>query len=278
MIKYNIKAVLLVVFASLVAFAGVVSANDLDFSANTTVTINSNSYTVSGGSSATSMVVGATTLTVTVPASGTFTLVSSDRYLLNNDQGVVQHCTDAQNSIIISGPLTVIVTPTASACTVPVAGGGSPPASYTPPATDTTPPTNTSISIAGGAASTASASVILTLGATDATQMTISNDSAFTGAAWETYTTSKTWTLTSGSGTKTVYAKFRDAAGNASAAVSDTITSTAATTTEQPATTTQTLGPITISKPLTSMTRDELVSTLLKLVLTLIVQGKLTHL
>jgi hypothetical protein len=108
--------------------------------------------------------------------------------------------------------------------------------------------------------------------------MTISNDSAFTGAAWETYTTSKTWTLTSGSGTKTVYAKFRDAAGNASAAVSDTITSTAATTTEQPATTTQTLGPITISKPLTSMTRDELVSTLLKLVLTLIVQGKLTHL
>ena len=55
-----------------------------------------------------------------------------------------------------------------------------------------------------------------------------------------------------------------------------TTTTTTDTVTTQ--TTSQQLGPITISKPLNQMTRDELMNTLLRLVLTLIVQGKLTHL
>ncbi|MFA5778204.1 MAG: immunoglobulin-like domain-containing protein [Candidatus Paceibacterota bacterium] len=89
---------------------------------------------------------------------------------------------------------------------------------------DTTPPTDTSISISAGATSTATLAVSLTLGATGATQMIISNDAGFAGASWETYATSRAWTLTSGDGLKTVYAKFKDAAGNISAAISDTIT------------------------------------------------------
>ncbi len=89
---------------------------------------------------------------------------------------------------------------------------------------DINPPTNTSIVIASGASSTASRSVTLTLAATDASQMMISNTLNFTGDLWETYATSKAWTLVSGNGTKTVYAKFKDASGNASSAVSDTIT------------------------------------------------------
>jgi hypothetical protein len=41
--------------------------------------------------------------------------------------------------------------------------------------------------------------------------------------------------------------------------------------------TVQQLGPITISKPLNEMTKYELTNTLLRLMLTLIIQGKLTH-
>ena len=94
-------------------------------------------------------------------------------------------------------------------------GGGSP--------ADTTPPTNTSIVIASGATSTSGIAVNLTLGATGASQMMIGNDNAFTGGAWLTYATSKSWTLTAGAGTKTVYAKFRDTSGNISLSVSSTI-------------------------------------------------------
>jgi len=89
---------------------------------------------------------------------------------------------------------------------------------------DTTAPTGTSVSINAGALTTSSLSSTLTLTAVDATQMIISNDAGFAGAAWETFATSKTWTLTSGDGVKTVYAKFRDAALNMSTAVSDIIT------------------------------------------------------
>lgn len=43
-------------------------------------------------------------------------------------------------------------------------------------------------------------------------------------AAWETFTATKTVTLTDGDGLKTVYVKVRDDVGNESAAVSDSIT------------------------------------------------------
>jgi hypothetical protein len=57
-----------------------------------------------------------------------------------------------------------------------------------------------------------------------------------------------------------------------------TITPTTPTPTTTITPTTQQLGPITISKPLNQMTKDELINTVLRLVLTLIAQGKLTHL
>jgi hypothetical protein len=69
--------------------------------------------------------------------------------------------------------------------------------------------------------------VTLTLAASDAvsgmSQMAFSADGQ-TYTAWEAYTTSKAWTLSSGEGTKTVWARFRDAAGNTSPAATDTIT------------------------------------------------------
>ncbi|HTE48967.1 MAG TPA: Ig-like domain-containing protein, partial [Candidatus Paceibacterota bacterium] len=88
----------------------------------------------------------------------------------------------------------------------------------------TNPPTSASISINAGAVTTSSLDVSLTLAATGATQMLISNNSGFSGASWMSLATSKSWTLTSGDGVKTVYAKFKSGSGGVSSAVSDTIT------------------------------------------------------
>jgi len=84
---------------------------------------------------------------------------------------------------------------------------------------DNTPPTGT-ITINNGDKLTHSPNVTLTLFATDDGEelggdalMTFSNDSK----EWsdpEPYTVTKMWTLTPGKGGKTVYVKFRDAAGN----------------------------------------------------------------
>jgi hypothetical protein len=82
------------------------------------------------------------------------------------------------------------------------------------------------ILINSGAGSTRSYSVTLTLSAGDArsgvTQMRFSND-GFVWSAWTPYATSASWTLSSGDGTKTVRAQFRDAAGNLSAVALDSI-------------------------------------------------------
>jgi hypothetical protein len=91
---------------------------------------------------------------------------------------------------------------------------------------DTAAPTG-SVVIAGGATYATSTSVNLTLGASDATsgvaQMSFSNNGA-NWSAWESYATSKAWTLSSGDGSKTVYARYKDNAGNISAPAADTIT------------------------------------------------------
>lgn len=97
------------------------------------------------------------------------------------------------------------------------------PAPVVPPA-DTTAPSG-SVTINAGAAATKTLSVSLSLPATDATgvtQMCISNTN--TCAAWISYAATKTWSLASGAaGARTVYVQFRDAAGNTSARMSDTI-------------------------------------------------------
>jgi hypothetical protein len=85
---------------------------------------------------------------------------------------------------------------------------------------DTTAPSG-SVQINNGAQSIDSTSVTLTLNAVDSgsglSQMQFSNDNT-TWSTPETYVATKTWTLASGDGTKTVYAKFIDAAGNTGSA------------------------------------------------------------
>ena len=90
---------------------------------------------------------------------------------------------------------------------------------------DTQPPTGT-IVINGGAAATNSRTATLTLSATDnqgaVAQMRFSN-TASSFSTPEAYATTKTWTLTTGAGTKTVSVQFRDAAGNWSGSFTDNI-------------------------------------------------------
>jgi hypothetical protein len=92
---------------------------------------------------------------------------------------------------------------------------------------DTTSPGGT-VLINNGAARTNSTVVTLKLSATDpapdsaVAQMRFSNNGS-TWSGWEAYATTKGWTLSGANGTKTVYAEFKDGAGNVSAAAQDTI-------------------------------------------------------
>ena len=83
-----------------------------------------------------------------------------------------------------------------------------------------------SLVIDGGAEATTNPTVTLTISATDSTSglalMQFSDDGV-SFSSWETYTTTKEWTLTGGDGTKTVYVRFQDNASNTSPAYVDTI-------------------------------------------------------
>lgn len=71
------------------------------------------------------------------------------------------------------------------------------------------------LQINAGAAKTNSLNVTLSVNGTNVKEMRFSND-GLTYSTYEPYTASKAWTLTSGKGTKTVYAKFRDNKSNES--------------------------------------------------------------
>ena len=83
-----------------------------------------------------------------------------------------------------------------------------------------------SILVNGGQISTSSINVTLTLAATDlegeAIEMRFSND-GITWSSWESKVSTKSWTLSHGEGSKTVYMQLRDTAGNISNTFSDTI-------------------------------------------------------
>jgi hypothetical protein len=91
---------------------------------------------------------------------------------------------------------------------------------------DKTSPTG-SILINNGDANTTTLTVFMNLSASDATsgvsQMRFSKDGT-TWTTWEAYTTSKSWTLSKGEGTKTVYVQYKDNVGLVSPTYHDTIT------------------------------------------------------
>ncbi len=83
-----------------------------------------------------------------------------------------------------------------------------------------------SIAINGGAQYATDSSVSLSLFAENGntiTEMRISNSGTYADDGWEPYSTGSAWTLSGGSGTKTVYVWFRDNTGTVSPRYSDNI-------------------------------------------------------
>ncbi|OGY59092.1 MAG: hypothetical protein A3B23_01545 [Candidatus Colwellbacteria bacterium RIFCSPLOWO2_01_FULL_48_10] len=219
---------------------GAVYASNLNYSADTNVNLTGNgaTLTIKSGSDATSLVINASSIDVVVPAGttdNTFTVTLPNLVDFSPASGsggsgstATQSCSGTTNTAVITTTAasagTYTITPNGGVCNTGGGGGGGGGGSPTP--TDTTAPVSTSISINGGASVANTTAVTLTLGAVDSSgvsSMMIANDSAFTGATFETYATTKAWTLTSGNGAKIVYAKFKDSVGNISAAVSDSI-------------------------------------------------------
>lgn len=128
----------------------------------------------------------------------------------------------------VTAPLTLTVEGANTACAVFVAadGRGSEPV-HASIVYDQTAPEVAAVSINNGAQYTASAQVTLTLTAVDATSgiaaMTIAETPAFTGAAEQPYVPALVYPLGAGGGLKTVYVKYRDRAGNYTAAVSASV-------------------------------------------------------
>jgi hypothetical protein len=87
-------------------------------------------------------------------------------------------------------------------------------------------PAITSFVINGGAASATANRVTLNIAAQNASSFRASENSAFTGAAWQTWsiTAVPPFDLSAGNGTKTVYVQVKNPAGTVSPTVSDTIT------------------------------------------------------
>ena len=81
----------------------------------------------------------------------------------------------------------------------------------------------TPLQLAAGLAVTSDLSVAAAISASGASEMQLSTDSGFAGAAWVDYGSSGSAILTSGDGTKTVYVRFRDEAGNTTVGSSDSI-------------------------------------------------------
>lgn len=94
-----------------------------------------------------------------------------------------------------------------------------------PDRTDTAAPTGTLVAN-DGAYNTTIKDVTLTITGSDTEsgpyQISLSNDNV-SWSAWEPFTTTKSWQITVGQGTKTIYLKIKDTAGNISNIISTTI-------------------------------------------------------
>lgn len=100
-------------------------------------------------------------------------------------------------------------------------------ASYFNLTLDTLAPTISAFTINNGASVTTSTTVTLNITSADAAAMKIwgiNGVATEAAASWETFASSKSVTLTSGDGSKTVYIKVRDSVYNESSASSATIT------------------------------------------------------
>ncbi|MFA5133261.1 MAG: hypothetical protein WC459_00415 [Patescibacteria group bacterium] len=209
-----------------------------DFQATSDITVNISdldiNLTIKGGANVESMTVNSGNISITLQANSAITIESADKKKMTasgfTNSSLVCTNTDVSKMILTAADTseTGTITPYAEVyCVTQTTGntntgsGGGGGGGWVAPTVIT--PSDASISIQSSAVETAVESVELTLGATNATEMMISNSASFAGASWEIYGTTKTWSLGTGLGKKTVYAKFKSSTGNESPVVSDDI-------------------------------------------------------
>src|SRR3989344_198800 len=117
------------------AFAGTAFAAALEWTADQPITFTDGTinFVIQNGSSATTLVVNATTVVVTVPLSDTFTVISSNRSLATTGESVDSVTTATCNgvnaqTVVIAAPAggaeVITITPGSSACSSGSGGGG----------------------------------------------------------------------------------------------------------------------------------------------------------
>ena len=125
----NKSKIIFLVIAVMFVFIGVnyVFAGDLNFTNDTDIVLGVGNFVIQAGSTANSVNVGGVddnTLSIVVPVNSSLTLISPDRYLLSNDQGLKQNCSIINNSVVVDGPQTISFTPSSVICTTSITGAG----------------------------------------------------------------------------------------------------------------------------------------------------------
>ena len=130
LIKNKLSIFLLVVV--LIAGFSVVGTNyasatgAASFAQATTVALDVGNFTITGGSDADSVTTSNTQVSVTISSGETFTLESTNRYLLVNDGGYTYECLSDKSTLTLTSATskTVIITPSSNACGGGTGGGG----------------------------------------------------------------------------------------------------------------------------------------------------------
>ena len=202
-------------------------AATVTFDAETTLSLpNGLSVTVLNGGLVDGITVNDdSTIDLTLGSDTNITIRSANVYSLVSTKGTITCSPGNYSQVVITDTSgTATVTVSSSTMCIPDASGGNSGNSGSSSGVTVVKPTNTSVLINNDDAETDSANVTLNLAATEAATMLIANNADFSDAgAWESYSTTKSWTLPEGAGTKTVYVKFRSSGGGEATAVSDTI-------------------------------------------------------
>ena len=129
--NYIMKRILLVT-ASLLSFPILAFASTASQDTTLVLPSDSSTYTLQSGGSFTTLTIGGSNITFVLTAGQSFTLVSTSKVNLKNDQNIKVECNTNDSRLIVSNPtgssnLTIVITPsgTCSGTTISDSGSGS---------------------------------------------------------------------------------------------------------------------------------------------------------
>lgn len=205
-------------FVLLAVFPGIVLAEDFQLASGQTINVALTSpsvtYTLTSSTGIDTILVNGSTMTLTLSAGDSVTVVNAQGYNIPNDLSQATQCTSGSSkpSTITFTQTAVITANSTVVCANAQGGSGG------------SVPSDIGITINNGGGQTSSNNVVLTLTAKNAASMIFSNSMDFNNSIWVDYATTRNWTLISGDGEKRVYVKFSGSSSEESMIISDTIT------------------------------------------------------